>query len=75
MEPDDRAHASSPDAIAGATLELGAEAGPLGFPVADERYLRDSPFKRFGSPPRVEVAFERGTLSYDERSGTVWQSA
>ncbi|MCY7363752.1 MAG: hypothetical protein LH469_00265, partial [Frankiaceae bacterium] len=52
-------------------LELSAEAGTLGYPVSDERYLRDSPFKRFGSPPRREVDFERGTLSYDERTGVV----
>ena len=52
-------------------LQLCAEAGSLGYPVSDERYLRDSPFKRFGSPPRREVDFERGTLSYDERTGVV----
>jgi hypothetical protein len=52
-------------------LQLGAETGTLGYPTSDEQIERDSPFKRFGLPPRRRVEFERGVLSYDERTGVV----
>ncbi len=51
--------------------QLGAEAGSLGYPVADEVVARDSPFKRLGMPPGRRQEFERGTLTSDGRTGVV----
>ena len=62
-------------AVTGAILErylqLGAESGSLGYPVADEEVDRNSPFKRIGMPPGRRQRFERGVLSYDPRTGVV----
>jgi hypothetical protein len=62
-------------AVAGAIHEryeqLGAEYGSLGYPVADVRVVRDSPFKRLGSPPGQQQDFERGTLVTEGRTGVV----
>lgn len=51
--------------------QLGAEAGALGFPVEEERVVRDGPFKRPGAPERRRQQFQRGALAYDERTGVV----
>lgn len=64
------AHATT-GRIAERYTELGAETGPLGFPVGDQVVERDSPFKRFGMPPGARQDFEGGTLSYDSRTGVV----
>lgn len=62
-------------AVAGAIheryVQLGAESGSLGYPVADERIDRDSPFKRLGLPPDRSQDFERGALVADGRTGVV----
>lgn len=57
--------------IAQRYVQLGAEAGTLGFPVSPERVVRDGPFKRPGAPERRRSDFQRGSLSYDERTGVV----
>ena len=57
--------------IAERYVQLGAEAGQLGFPVGEEQVQRDGPFKRPGAPERRRSDFERGSLTYDERLGTV----
>ena len=62
-------------AIARRYVELGGEAGPLGFPVAAER-LDDptpGPWRRPGAPPVRRSDFQRGTLVLDERTGVVSQ--
>jgi hypothetical protein len=52
-------------------VQLGVERGTLGYPTTDERIERDSPFKRFGSPPDRRQDFERGSLVADGRTGVV----
>jgi uncharacterized protein with LGFP repeats len=45
-------------------LELGAEAGPLGYPTSDEQgATRTGPFKRIGSQQERRVVFQRGILA------------
>jgi len=48
--------------IEAAYVDRGGEAGRLGFPTADEVVLDDG---------RLQVAFERGTLTYDPETGEV----
>jgi hypothetical protein len=60
-------------ALARRYAELGGEAGPLGFPVADER-LDDrtpGPWRRPGAAPVRRSDFQRGSLVLDERTGAV----
>ena len=57
--------------IATRYVQLGAETGSLGFPVSEEEVVRDGTFKRPGEPVRRRSRFERGSLSYDERTGVV----
>lgn len=57
--------------IADRYVQLGAEAGPLGFPVDDETIDRTSPFKRLGQPPDRRQEFEGGVLRQDGRTGVV----
>jgi len=57
--------------IAARYVQLGAETGSLGFPVSEERVVRDGPFKRPGAPALRRSDFQRGSLSYDERTGVV----
>jgi hypothetical protein len=47
-------------------LQLGAEAGSLGYPVSDEQdgVVSSGPFKRIGSRAERRVVFQRGILSY-----------
>jgi hypothetical protein len=45
-------------------LELGAEAGALGYPVSDEQVSSGGPFKRIGAAGERRVVFQRGVLSY-----------
>ena len=52
-------------------LQLGAEAGSLGFPTTGEQVERTSPYKRFGLLSRRRQEFERGVVSYDDRTGVV----
>ena len=49
----------------------GAEGGGLGFPVSEETVVRDSPYKRVGAPVRRRSEFQKGSLTYDERTGVV----
>lgn len=62
-------------AVEGAILErylqLGAESGTLGYPVADVQVDRESPFKRLGMPPGRRQEFEHGTLTHDPRTDVV----
>ena len=51
--------------------ELGAETGVLGFPIAEERVERDSPFKRIGASERRRSEFENGSLVFDGRTRQV----
>lgn len=62
---------STRGAIAQRYEQLGAEAGALGFPVAEPYVERTSPFKRFGLPQRLRSDFEHGSLVYDERTRQV----
>jgi len=50
-------------------LELGAEAGSLGYPTSDEHGARSGPFKRVGTPAERRVSFQRGILSYTPGRG------
>ena len=70
------AHATR-GAIAARYAELGAEGGPLGFPVAEERVEDDTPgpWRRPRAVPRRRSDFQRGSLVLDPRTGTVSQSA
>ncbi len=62
-------------AVAGAIheryVQLGAETGSLGYPIADVQIERESPFKRLGLPPGQRQQFERGTLASEGRTGVV----
>jgi hypothetical protein len=60
-------------AIARRYAELGGEAGPLGFPVADERREDDSPgpWRRPGAAAVRRSDFQGGSLVLDERTGVV----
>ena len=57
--------------IAQRYAELGAESGQLGFPVAEPRVERTTPFKRIGRPEQIRSDFENGSLVLDERTGNV----
>jgi hypothetical protein len=69
------AHATS-GAIARRYVQLGGEAGPLGFPVSAER-LEDAttpgPWRRPGAVSVRRSDFQRGSLVLDERTGAVQQ--
>ena len=64
-------------AIARRYAELGGEAGPLGFPVADERLDDDTPgpWRRPGAVAVRRSDFQGGSLVLDERTGVVQQVA
>ena len=68
------AHATR-GAIAARYAELGGEAGPLGFPVSEERVedATPGPWRRPGAVGRRRSDFQRGALVLDERSGQVVQ--
>jgi hypothetical protein len=62
-------------AIAARYAQLGGEAGPLGYPVADERVVdtMPGPWRRPGAVQVRRSDFQRGSLVLDPRSGTVAQ--
>jgi hypothetical protein len=51
--------------------QLGAEQGSLGYPVADARIVRATPYKRVGAPPDRRQEFEHGSMTQDGRTGVV----
>lgn len=68
------AHATH-GAIARRSLQLGGEAGALGFPVSGERLADDTPgpWRRPGAVHVRRSDFQRGSLVLDERTGVVAQ--
>ena len=68
------AHATR-GAIAARYVELGAEGGPLGFPVAEEQVDDGTPgpWRRPGAVGRRRSDFQRGSLVLDLRTGRVVQ--
>lgn len=58
-------------AIADRYTALGAEAGPLGFPLTDETQIGGWPWKSGAEPVVREVVFQHGSITYEGLTGRV----